>query len=66
MNVAMYDNVRVSQFGSEIVVKILHRRKGAPDSTACRHSEYILNMKNAQEARSFYETVFPKKNQRGT
>lgn len=61
MNVAMYDNVQVFQQGHEVIVKILHRRKGAPDSTTVRSSKYTLEMRSAHDARMFYDTVFPPK-----
>lgn len=57
MNVALYGNVQIFQQGSEITVKVLHRRKGAPNSTATRHSKYILNMQNVQEAKALYDII---------
>jgi hypothetical protein len=61
MNVCMYDNVQIFQQGKELTVKILHRRKGEPDSSANRSSKYMLEVRSVQEARLFYDTIFPPK-----
>jgi hypothetical protein len=59
MNVCMYDNVQIFQQDKDITVKILHRRKGEPDSSAHRNSKYMLELRSEPEARLFYDTIFP-------